>query len=61
MFSRVITSDKHICRVGVKSRLGVYTECVHALVFFVQVDQRENGTFSRPVGLNPLGGLQGES
>lgn len=58
-FSWGITSDKNISRVAVKSGLGVYTECVHALVFLVQVDQRENGPFSRPVGLNPLGGLQG--
>lgn len=55
-----ITSDENISRVAVVSGLGVYAECVHALVFLVQVDQRENGAFSGPVGLNPLGGLQGD-
>lgn len=56
-----LTSDKHVGRVGVKARFGVDAQGVHALIFLVEVDKGECGTFSRPVGVNPFRGLQGDS
>lgn len=55
------TSDKHISRVCVKARLGVDTQGVHSLIFLVEVDKSERGTFPGPVGVYPFRGLQGLS
>lgn len=55
------TSDKHVSRVCVKAGLGVDTQGVHSLIFLVEVDKSERGTFPGPVGVYPFRGLQGLS
>lgn len=55
------TSDKHIGWVGLKARFGVDAQCVQALIFLVEVDKSQCGTFPRPVGVHPFWGLQRHS
>lgn len=49
-----LTSDKHIGRVGVKAWLGVDTQGVETLIFFVQMHKSQSGSRTTPVHVHPL-------
>lgn len=56
-----LTSNKNIGRVGVEAWLGVDTQGVETLIFFVEVHESQSGPLSTPVHGYPLRRWQGDT